>query len=109
MEWIGLFLLAFFLRGASRVHSDFSAPPVDQPPYARSGNLAHVPLVMMFWWRRQPSANLAVNFLWSFAFMWLLFWLLGFAIKSVSIRFAVLLLIPVIILVTGLDLRRRKR
>jgi len=107
MEWVGIFALAYLMRGASRVHTDFSAELLSRPAYVRSPSVNNVALAILLWWSRQPMGNVIVGVLWTFAFLVLLYWLLGFATSSVGIRLVILMLAPTIVLLTGLDLRRR--
>lgn len=100
--------IAFLIRGASRVYSDFAAHPADKPAYTRSPTVALVVAAILMWWQRQSPIQLILNFAWTFGFVWLLCWLLGLAITSAGVRFAILLTIPAVILLAAFQVRPRR-
>ena len=98
MDWLGLLLIAYLVRGANRVASDCLAHPFDQPGYVRMGSIGRALLVahlaMLLWWRRRPLGVIITDIVSSWAILAALYWLLGFLVKSVPFRFCVLAVVP---------------
>lgn len=106
MGWLGVLLLAYITRGVSRVHTDFTAHPVDMPSYARERSLGTSIVAGLWWWHRQTLWSAAVNLTWTFAILGAGYWLLGLLIGSIPLRLAILALMPLQILVSALLARR---
>ncbi|QIG92274.1 hypothetical protein [Bradyrhizobium sp. 6(2017)] len=94
MDWLAILLLAYLMRGGSRLLTDFRAEPQDQPSYV-NGSISMTAVAALLWWWRKRPLQIVVGLIWVFAIFGMLYWLLGFAITSPVIRLAILS-IPVI-------------
>ena len=106
MDWLGVFLLAYVTRGVSKLHTDFTAHPVDKPSYARERKVRHSIAAVMLWWNRQPLSSILIHLAYTFAILAAAYWLLGLFTQSSLVRLSVLAMMPAVILFSALTYRR---
>jgi hypothetical protein len=104
MAW-AILLLAYLTCGILRVHTDFTADPVDRPAYAREGGFGMSVLAALRWWRGLSLWNAVAYLVVTFMTLHVAYRLLWILVHSRSARLAILALIPTGILIATIICR----